>query len=118
MKQLVKLGVLALALIAVNANADRQRVDETRDAKADGFVKITVVRGDIRIEGWDRDAIQVRGELDEQMEEFIFEVKGDDAFIEVKLPRSIHSWCCENGSKLDTRCLVARTSTCLWCQQM
>lgn len=99
-KQLLATCVLGLALMAATAHAERQRVDESRPARADGFVRIAVVRGNLKVEGWDRDEIRVRGQLDERTREFIFDVNENNAFIEVKLPRSMNSWCCEDGSDL------------------
>lgn len=103
MRRHIASAMLALSLASVNALAAGERVNETKDAASDGFVRIMVVRGSLEIEGWDRDAIQVTGRLDEQMEEFIFEVRPGDAIIEVKLPRNMNSWCCEDGSDLEIR---------------
>lgn len=95
--------VLIIVLLAActSAFADRERVDETKDAGADGFVRITVVRGELTVEGWDRNAIRVRGLLDEQTREFVFDVEGNDAVIEVKLPHNLDSWWGRDGSDLE-----------------
>ncbi|MEX0942533.1 MAG: DUF4097 family beta strand repeat-containing protein [Pseudomonadales bacterium] len=99
-KQLLSTSLLGIALAATFAHAERQSVDETRAVQSDGFVRIAVVRGNLKVEGWDRDEIRVRGELDERTREFIFDVQDENAFIEVRLPRSMNSWCCEDGSDL------------------
>ncbi len=78
------------------------RVDITQDASADGFVRITLVRGDLEIEGWNRNQVQVKGELDDQTEEFIFDVSGGDTVIEVKLPRNI-GWNSGTASDLEIK---------------
>lgn len=93
--------IIALLATSASAFADRERIDETKDASADGFVRITVVRGELSVEGWDRNAIRVRGLLDEQAEAFIFDVDGNDAVIEVKLPHNLHSWWGKDGSDLE-----------------
>lgn len=104
MQALMKgIAVLLLAAVLTNpvAGADkRESVNETREVNPSGFVRITVVRGDLKVESWDRPHVRVTGQLDEQMGEFIFEVTGDNTHIEVKLPRSLDSWCCEEGSSL------------------
>ena len=93
--------LLTAALTGPGAHADkRESVNETREVTPGGFVRITVVRGDLKVESWDRSHVRVTGELDEQKSEFIFEVTGDNTHIEVKLPRSLNSWCCEEGSSL------------------
>jgi len=78
----------------------KESVDETKDAAADGYVKINVVRGDIRVEGWARDKVSVVGTLDRKVKEFIFEVDGDDTHIAVKIPRIGGGWFGDAGSNL------------------
>ncbi len=72
--------------------ADQQSVDQRIKMPADGVVRITVVRGEVEVQGWDRDEIEVRGFLDEDTEKFIFEVDGREAVVEVKIPRSNSGW--------------------------
>jgi len=93
---------LALILIgmAVTASAGEE-VDLAEAAAPDGLVKIVNVRGDIRIEGWDREEITVKGELDDLAEELIFTVNGRKALIEVKMPRRNVNW--GDGSDLEIR---------------
>lgn len=90
----------------------RETVNETKDASATGFVKISIVRGDLEVRGWDKDEIQVTGELDEQVKKFIFRVDGDETFVEVKIPDRNRKWCvgyCDEGS--DLVIMVPRDST-------
>ncbi|XOV89049.1 MAG: DUF4097 domain-containing protein [Pseudomonadota bacterium] len=95
---------LTLALLVPTAAfADRERVSESRDVASNGFVRILVVRGEIDIQGWDNARVTVDGLIDEQAEEFVFETRGDDTTIEVKLPRNLNSWCCQDGSELRIR---------------
>ena len=79
-----------------------ERVAETRDAAPDGFVRVTLVRGELDIQGWDKNQIEVRGELDDKAEEFIFDVSRGDAIIEVKLPRDL-GWNSGDASDLTIR---------------
>ena len=70
-------GMFSLFLVAVATPAlAGQSVDESRDARPDGTVEITVVRGKIEVEGWAKDKVHVKGELDEYLEAFTFEVDG------------------------------------------
>lgn len=98
-KSMLTLCPAILLTLSMSVSAG-ERVDETKAASADGFVRITVIRGDLDIEGWDRNEIRVRGELDDKTEEFIFEVTGDDAMIEVRLPRNLNGWSSNDASDL------------------
>lgn len=88
-------------LIGMPVLADRQHVDETMEAAADGFVHVSVVRGDLKIEGWDREEIHVEGELDERTIEFIFDVNGNDARIEVRIDQGGRGWWGDDGKPSD-----------------
>ncbi len=90
----------ALMFLPAAAHADRERVSERKDAASDGFVRILVVRGEIEVQGWNNNQVSVEGMIDAQAEAFVFETQGGDTTIEVKLPRNINSWCCEDGSDL------------------
>jgi len=81
---LITISVMAASL----AYAEQQSVDERVNVKADGVVHINIVRGDIDVRGWDKDQVEVRGLLDEELEEFIFEVDGDETNIRVRIPRN------------------------------
>ncbi len=74
-------------------------VDRTIAAASSGSVKITNTRGEVDIFGWDKDEIRVKGELDALTEEFIFKVEGNQARIEVRLPRHNVNW--GDGSDLE-----------------
>jgi hypothetical protein len=101
MRRLLIRSFAVLALMAsAEAMAARQKVDETRNAASDGFVRIIVVRGHLRVEGWDQDKIHVSGLLDEKTKQFIFDVDKDSATVEVRLPSGMSSWCCADGSDL------------------
>lgn len=102
MKTLTALGMaLVLLLIDNAALADRQKVDETKTAAADGFVHILVVRGHLKVEGWDKAQVHVSGLLDERTKAFIFDVDKHQTTIEVRLPRGAsHGWWHSAGSDL------------------
>ncbi|MBD3649627.1 MAG: DUF4097 family beta strand repeat protein, partial [Pseudomonadales bacterium] len=84
--------ILFLSSFAMSAIAEREHVDQTMKAAPDGFVQINVVRGDLRVEGWDKNEIHVEGKLDESTKEFIFDVNGNDAIIEVRIEQSDRRW--------------------------
>lgn len=80
---------LILALVALPAMAG-QRIDKSLEAPANALVDIHNVRGDIELRGWDQDRVQIRGILDEETREFIFEAKGDTIVIKVELKDRKH----------------------------
>ena len=67
--------LVLLALLAAPVAAG-ERVDQRIDAAADGEVNIEVVRGKVRVLGWDENAVSVEGTLDDESEEFTFEREG------------------------------------------
>lgn len=93
--------VSGCCLVLLSHFANAEEVDKTLAASAKGLVEIVNTRGDITIEGWDSDEIRVTGELDALTEEFIFEVEGDRARIEVRLPKHNVNW--GDGSDLVIR---------------
>jgi DUF4097 and DUF4098 domain-containing protein YvlB len=101
MKQLMTYSLaILLSFTAAGVFAAESSVEETKEAAADGYVRIKVVRGEIEVEGWERDEVSVVGSLDESMEEFIFEVKGKETVISVQLPSKLNNWCCERETDL------------------
>jgi len=87
--KLIKTFLIALSMLVSGVViADQREVNQIRDASADGFVRINVVRGEVKVIGWEKNQVEVHGQLDEQVEEFIFEVDGDETRIEVRIPRS------------------------------
>lgn len=83
--------VSSLALLASSmAMATGESINKTLDADASGTVAIDVVRGHVVVEGWNENRVMVKGTLDEQTKEFVFERDGKSINIEVKLPRSMH----------------------------
>ena len=95
MKKLMA-GCFALLLSLGSVSGyGQESVRETKDASSDGYVRINVVRGEIKVEGWNKNEISVTGTLGESIKEFIFEVNGNETVIAVKLPKGNNSWCCE-----------------------
>lgn len=90
---------LLLSLASVSGYA-QESVREAKNASSDGYVRINVVRGEIKVEGWDKNEVSVVGSLGESIEEFIFEVNGNETIIAVKLPQGNNGWCCERETDL------------------
>ncbi len=77
------LAFLATELLAA------ERVDAQLDAAANGEVSITVVRGHVRVVGWDKAVVDVEGTRDERSEEFVFTRDGDLIVIEDRLVQNV-----------------------------
>lgn len=65
-------------------------VDETKNAAGVSEVEVKNISGKIVVIGWDRDEIQVRGTIGEDVEELIFGVDGSSAEVRVKIPDGRH----------------------------
>lgn len=77
-------AVAAAILLALPAEA--RDVNETLDAAPDGRVKISNVSGSIDVRGWSRNAVEVTGDLGDDVEELQFDRSGDTVRIKVKVP--------------------------------
>lgn len=84
---------LAVAIVGTLASAtafaDRQ-VDRSIDAAPDSYIEIYNTSGDIEVIGWSQNRVQVKGTLDDRVEELIFERDGKDIVIKVKVPNRHH----------------------------
>ena len=69
--------VMAAALLALSAPVEAQDglrpIDETMSLDATGTVEIDVTMRTVRVTGWDRSEVRVRGTMDPEREEFRFE---------------------------------------------
>ena len=74
-----------------------EKVDKSLDAATDGVIEVEVVRGEVTIEGWDKNVVQVVGTLDDRSEKLIFERSGKNIRIEDDVPNNLRSG---EGSKL------------------
>ena len=81
-----KLSLVALAIL-FSAPLAAEEVDRTVDAASDGTVQVSNIAGSVTIDGWDRNQVQVRGELGRNVEELIVERDGDQVTIKVKVPK-------------------------------
>lgn len=65
-----------------------EAVDKSLKASADGKVEINNVRGTIKVVGWNKNKVHIKGELDDQAEELVFETQGQVTVIDIKMPRN------------------------------
>ena len=76
--------ILALAVLcAPGPSWATQQVDETRPARSDARLEIDIVSGSLRISGWDRDEISIRGSIGDDVE--ALEIDGSDERITIDL---------------------------------
>lgn len=95
-------SLLLVLLLLLSPVVLAENVDETKPVDDDGLVTIKVVRGLVDVIGWDESQVRVVGTLDEDLEEFIFEVEDDHTHIEVKIEdKNAGNWYERNrGSEL------------------
>ena len=100
---------LASVLLASSVHGDGDSVDKTVQAEPDGVVSVNVQRGKVKFRGWDRNEVRVVGTLDERLREFIFEERGDEVRVHVKVKESSSSWFSENETS-DLTIYIPRAS--------
>lgn len=86
------LTVFALtALMSAGTLLAAQQVDERRPASRDGEVSIEFISGSVRVIGWDRAEVEVKGTIGDPSIEFEFESDDGETSIEFDYPeRSYH----------------------------
>lgn len=83
------LGLTLLAAItAAQPAAAQQQVDETRDAPADGSVRVANTAGSVEVIGWDRDQVNVEGTLGRGTDGLTFRRDGRTTVIRVEIPEN------------------------------
>lgn len=84
-----RFGAVLAAVMALAAPAAAQDglrpIDETMSLDADGTVEIEVTMRDVRVTGWDRSEVRVRGSSDPEREEFRFEREDWGLRVELEL---------------------------------
>lgn len=84
---LIRLGVAtALGMIATAGVAEP--IEKRAAADPKGEVEIVNVSGTVRVTGWNRPEVEVRGELDDNAERLDFTTEGTRTIIRVVLPRN------------------------------
>jgi hypothetical protein len=69
-----------------------EKIDKTIKAADDGYVEIQHLGGYAKITGWSKREVQVKGELGDNTDEFIFERDGNEVVIKVKVKKSRGGW--------------------------
>ena len=88
-RALLFVTVPALLLAAPSAPA-QTRVDQSRPASADGLVDIENMSGSVKVVGWDKNEVAVRGTLGRRAEGLDFSGSGSRTRIEVETQGSPH----------------------------
>ncbi len=83
MKQL-----LMIVLLLLSASSVAKDVHEIRDVKAKSEIRVVNIAGDVEVEAWSRNQVEIDADLGSDVKELIFEVNGNDVFIEVKGEKS------------------------------
>jgi DUF4097 and DUF4098 domain-containing protein YvlB len=84
------IGLIILFLLTLSlsgAATAQEKVDLSNPAAADGAVHIKNVSGSVTVVGWSKNEIHVEGTLGKGTEKLDFDVDGNRAVIEVKLPK-------------------------------
>ena len=81
------LGALGVPLVALAGGGS---VDRTVAATPNGEVEISNVSGTVDVRGWDRNEVQVTGQLDEDVERVDVETSSGRTVIKVILPKGSH----------------------------
>jgi DUF4097 and DUF4098 domain-containing protein YvlB len=97
--------VVSLAVLGPACGWAQQTVDERRPAAPDGIVEVENLAGSVEISGWDRAEVEVKGQLDRQVDRLDFDSDGKRTRIEVVLPRSMR-----HGGNADLTIHVPRGS--------
>ena len=82
MKKLT-LTILATSLATIAA---AEEINKSLDADANGRISVSNLAGSVEVTGWNRNRVEVTGELGDDVEEFIFERDGNQTTIKVKAP--------------------------------
>lgn len=98
-RSLVQTLILPTLLFSLTSWAG-ERVNESMEASASDFIDIEHMNGVAKITGWSKDEVQVKGELDDDAEEFVFERRGNEIRIEVEMPSNKRNWNRNSGDDL------------------
>lgn len=95
--------ILAAMAACVGAAAYAgEPIDKRLDADAKSKIRIDIVRGEVIVEGWDENAVHVKGTRDDKSKEFIFEREGREILIEDEL-KSRSSGGDSDGTRITVR---------------
>jgi DUF4097 and DUF4098 domain-containing protein YvlB len=89
-KRFNALAAAALAVLFATPSQAARSIDQTADAHPKGEVEIANTAGEIRVTGWDREQVQVSGELGADAQELRFQTDGRRTEIKVIMPKGSH----------------------------
>lgn len=98
----VMLMLNILLLSSINPLLATEAVDETLVVESDSLIEMKNVSGQVSIIGWDKNTVNIAGELGENTESFRFERIGKTVIIEVKVKNSDKGWSWNNNGNGDT----------------
>lgn len=78
-----RFALFSLSLLC-SVTAQAYQIDKTVDVDPKGRVDIKNIPGEVTVKGWERPEIFVKGSLDDEITDFIFEVQGKVTTIKVK----------------------------------
>jgi hypothetical protein len=68
-----------------------QKIAQVLNVQGSGVVLVDVSRGFVKIRGWDKDQVSLKGELDDAVKEFVFKNKDDKTLIQI-VTKGRHQW--------------------------
>lgn len=80
-----KLILAVSGSILISTSLEAKDVSETLAVEAEGTVRVEVARGRVEVQGWNKNQVQVSGELDSSVDNFVFVTDGYDTRIEVEM---------------------------------
>lgn len=80
-----KIMLAALAAGLAGTVLAGEPIDKRIDADAQSKIRIGIVRGAVTVEGWDENAVHVKGTRDDKSKQFVFEREGREIVIEDEL---------------------------------
>lgn len=107
MKQLWLLIMCVGVSVSLHA---QQQVKQSLKVSPDSRIDIQHLNGRADIKGWDKDEVKVEGELGDRTEEFIFERRGNQVYIKVRVERG-RNWYQKNSSKDNLEIHVPRQAS-------
>lgn len=80
-------ALLFICLLIFSAPSLAKEVERILDTSANPEISVINIAGDVEIEAWSRNQVEVKADLGSGVEELIFEVHGDQVEIEVRVPQ-------------------------------
>lgn len=99
MNKVIQIITVAFLALSLQASAG-EKVNKSLNAQGVNNVDVENLRGKVTITGWDKDTVEVSGEIDDQAKAFIFEKDGSSIIIHVEMPRHMDNYWNNGGSQL------------------